>query len=590
MTESESQPKRATKLKSYFRFNLRFLLVMFLIVGALFGWLSREIGIINQEQELIEQLADHAEEFRFDVRHFSISAGYREQHPDYDDNFAYFESIDAPSGVHVQYDFEFDEFGKFIPSVEPPQLTWAGRLIAFLNGHKSHARPFSRIQAISTGKIDAEANIDFSPLYRLQSVSIESANSIQQFDFPVQLKSLTIDREIKLDGTGLSKLSHLKQLEKLTLSESGELKNLDGLKGLSNLQELELESPSLESIGQHAGLTGLRTLHLDTPSLKNLSGIQDATSLKNLEIWGWERLSLRDLSGLDKLTELEVLKVDCSGLYSLAPIKGLFNLKELNLKHCDALGDIQVLDNLVKLETILLHGTSWESLDPSSLSHLVNLKSIEFPKTNSSDLAWITRMSGLISISINDASQLQSTNGIEDANILQFVYLDHCDSLEQLTGIEKLHDLQTLTLKDAGRLIEIPELEQAVGLTYICVTGVDSLKSLDAVNQMPNLEWLTVSGYDGLKNLDCLNRLAKLKRLSIGECSSLENLNGLWGQNSLELIEINDCRKLNNIDGLHGLHKCHKILFSKCEKISKKQFDLLEQKLKQYTLSHDLED
>ena len=590
MSELKPQPNRGFKLKSFFRFNLRFLLIMFLIVGALFGWLGREIGIINQEQALIEQLIEHAEEFRFQVRHSSISAAYKEQYPDYDDRFAYFDSFEVASGVHVQYDFEFDEFGKFIPLADPRRPNWASRLISFLNGSKSHARPFSRIHSITTGAINERAKIDFSSLHRLRSLSIESINNVDQLDFPPQLQSLTIDREVKLDGSGLSKISRLRRLKKLSLREGGELKNLDGLAGLSNLEELDLESPSLESIGQHAGLKELRELSFYTPSLKSLSGIGDATNLKSLKIIGGNRISLRDLSGLDNLTELETLTVDCSALNSVAPIKELSNLKKLTLRHCDALEDIQIFSNLENLEIILLHGSSWDPLDPSSLSHLVKLKSIEIPKANSIDLAWTSRMNSLISLSINDASQLQSTDGIESLNRLQFFYLDHCDSLEQLSGIDNVHELQTLTLKNAGRLAHVRELKQTQGLTSICLIGVNSLESLDAVNQIPNLEWLTINGCDGLKNLDCLNRLTKLKRLSVGDCNSLENLNGLWGQNSLEFIEFNNCNELSNIDGLHGLHKCLNIVFSKCEKISKEQFDALEQKLQQYTLSHDLED
>ena len=594
---NEPDPNTKWRLRfSFLRFSLRFFLLIILAMGCFFGWAGREIGIINREQALIEQISEIAESTSYNLRYSEVSDEYLERNPDWPNRDWDWKKLDAPNGVSVLYDYQLDESGKFDPDAQPPKPNWASRLITFMNGHKSFAIPFCRIRAIKIGRIESDAKVDLSTLNHLQTVKFESIKSIKQLEFPSQIVSIQIQDKIDLEATGLSKFCQLKSLTSLKLEESGELQNLDALNRLPKLKELDLGSPSLKEIATNKGLPHLEQLSLETPMLNSLHGIENSTKLKRLSISGNRfrdsPLELESLDGLVGLTEIEELKIyDGNQLSSLKPIAALKQLKTLELTDIDDCAETDIFGSLDRLELLWLSGDSWQSsLDPNSLSHLKNLKQIYLSAIDARDLNWISQMGQLNFLELKHASSLKTTRGVAGLEQLSSLVLRDCSSLEDLAGIDRLPRLTHLLLYDANRLSEIDSIGQANSLTDLTLTGAGSVKSFDSLNQLANLKSLSLGGSDDLESVDCIDRLTNLETLFISNCPSLENLNGLHGQNALYRISIGNCNSLTNLNGIHGLHDRPMVSIWECDSITQDVIAELERMLPGISVQWDGEE
>ena len=153
--------------------------------------------------------------------------------------------------------------------------------------------------------------------------------------------------EIKLEN--IDSLKNLKNIEELDLSYTG-IKNLSALRKMTSLKKLDLTGNKIRDIRDLKCLTNLTQLYLDKNSLNNIS---DLKSLINLTVLSLSENSLTDLSALEDLTNLIELDLRSNKLSDIKVLSGLTNLTTINLSY-NYITDVTVLNDLSYLRNIYL--------------------------------------------------------------------------------------------------------------------------------------------------------------------------------------------------------------------------------------------
>ena len=117
-----------------------------------------------------------------------------------------------------------------------------------------------------------------------------------------------------------------------------------------------------------ADLASLTRLDAEEQNIKSLDGLEYATALDTLNLWGNE---IEDISPLSGLTNLTFLKLGDNQIMDVSPLSGLTNLEWLSLWG-NEVTDVNPLSGLTNLNTLNLSGNEVE--DVSSLSDLTKLR------------------------------------------------------------------------------------------------------------------------------------------------------------------------------------------------------------------------
>ena len=169
-----------------------------------------------------------------------------------------------------------------------------------------------------------------------------------------RIASLGNLRELKLtrcDIPDLSQIGEMAQLKRLSLYDCRGVDNLSALRGLVNLESLDLFNMAATDISPLAGLKGLRALYLGDTDAADYSPI---ASLADLEVLDLTAVPVGDLSFLKGLANLKTLVLTAETAKDLSPVYGLSNLEDLSLSGEGA--DLGALVPLKNLKTLTLYG------------------------------------------------------------------------------------------------------------------------------------------------------------------------------------------------------------------------------------------
>jgi internalin A len=137
------------------------------------------------------------------------------------------------------------------------------------------------------------------------------------------------------DLVSLKAFAYLPQATELIASKN-QIKSLNGLQGLTNLETLDLGGNAIESIDALKGLNSLRVLRLQGNEISDLSALSGLSSLSDLSV-GSNKLT--DVKALAKVETLEYLNLSSNALESLEGLESLPKLRVLNFgfnKVCDS--------------------------------------------------------------------------------------------------------------------------------------------------------------------------------------------------------------------------------------------------------------
>lgn len=247
------------------------------------------------------------------------------------------------------------------------------------------ASHLSELSVTSANVTDAEILKDFTQLEYLDL----SYNPIytQSLKYLNDLKKL---KELHLNCTNItdtSPLGGIVSLEKLFLEGSDVLDRVNGLEGLKNLIQLEIDLTEIRdfknvhvsdsirflsaksTIDKISGLDrfpNLEELYLMSNCFEKIEGLDQLKSLKRLNLFD---SGISDIQGLDNLTNLEILDLGANEISEIKGLSSLKKLKKLSLGF-NKLSKVNNLEGLPQLEYLLLDGNYITEFDAKFLSDL----------------------------------------------------------------------------------------------------------------------------------------------------------------------------------------------------------------------------
>ena len=327
------------------------------------------------------------------------------------------------------------------------------------------------------------------------------------------------------------------------------ISNLTGLEGATNLTWLNLWGNNVSDISAVSGLTNLRRLYLWGNNVSDISAVSGLTNLRELNVDNnsisdisvvsgltnltWLNLggnSILDISAISGLTNLISLNLRGNSILDISAISGLTNLISLNLRGNSIL-DISVISGLTNLTWLNLGGNS--ILDISAISGLTNLISLNLGGNSILDISAISGLTNLISLNLNNnsVSDISAVAGLTD---LTYLYL-WGNSVSDISTISGLTNLRTLNLGGNSIL----DVSAVSGLTNLRELNVDnnSVSDISAVAGLTNLRTLYL-GNNSVSDISPLTGLTKLSSLNLGnnsvsDISPLVENTGLAGEDEV---------------------------------------------------------
>ena len=245
-----------------------------------------------------------------------------------------------------------------------------------------------------------------------------------------QVKKLNLDGLISNDVTSINGLKWLTNLEELDLSNNG-IDNIDFASGVKNLKKLNVNNnniSTLEKLKQH---TYIEYLNISNNLINNLDYVHRFTKLKYLDI---SSNSISDITNVGNLINLESLFLNNNKLSVFKDaLSALNNLKELGLGNCgltftdiksigfidknnitylDLSGTNVNLNNVVEfrnLSTLILKNSNLAGADISKLNDLQKLEYLDISNNSLNISNLCTSNNGILKFKL-DATSLRSLN------------------------------------------------------------------------------------------------------------------------------------------------------------------------------------
>lgn len=276
----------------------------------------------------------------------------------------------------------------------------------------------------------------FGSMEKLEELSLESEN-IKVLDFAgriPQLKSLEISNGKLLDLKGIEALENL---EKLSVTDCMELKDMGAVESLTGLKELTLE----------------KSYDCEEPSLTALTGLENLT-LKNFHSCGF-------LENLTKLTRLSLQNCD---LPEEIDLSGLTELRELSCTASSSDRSFAFVDSISSLESVNMRGiVTYE--DISGIFALPHLKELNINGAECEiDFDRIAENSSLESLEIAGVKLYENANVSGGGGIVYVTYdnvylAEHLDFLKAFPNLRRLN-LSGNEIRDINFAESLGKLEE----------------------------------------------------------------------------------------------------------------------------------
>jgi internalin A len=309
-----------------------------------------------------------------------------------------------------------------------------------------------------------------------------------------------VDKIIELDVTGknildLGGIENLTSLETLNLKSNKKLNvdTISKLNELPNLKYLDLSSTPVDDLSVLSGLIHLQSLKLQMNckynGFANVDGLKSLTNLKELDL---SDNIIDDVNGLKDLTNLEKLSLEDTGLKDISTLSGLTNLQYFNLNRND-IEDISSLSGLTDLQYLDLGRNPVSNI--SALSKLTNLQTLLLSKYSASSsihydkISDISALSGLKNLTtldlsynqVSDISALAGLIGLTDLNL-------GSNQISDITPFGGLTDLQSLDIGGNSGITDVNTLKGLTNLKSLVLYGItiDDDDQQDLKNALPN--------------------------------------------------------------------------------------------------------
>ena len=404
--------------------------------------------------------------------------------------------------------------------------------------------------------ISAVANMPYLENLRLRGTSVQDLSPLSGLE---ELRELQFGDAVWDTAVDLTPLATLTNLDYLSLPASMAPTDLSPLGELTNLTGLSFDGSSSNNgwiidLSWLSKLSKIDHLYLQVGELTSLKGLEGATSLTELNLYGPMRIT--DLTPLESLQNLKQLRLSGNGntggglvAADLSGLSGMTKLSEIDID-TEGLESLRGLENLTELTSLRIYNSgNYDTISLRNISALQNLTKLKelqlYVAADIQDFSPLSGLTGLTSLQVNGnfiCSDYSFLSGLTELRELYFNGDSQNIRIKDLTGIQNLTKLQTLHLT-VGALESLHGLENLTGLTEIYLSGSDApftdtapLQNLSKVKTlhlpMRGNDVETYCDFSGLAGMTSLQELD-----FDGRIKSLEPLAGL---SSLRVLDIND--------------------------------------------------
>ena len=432
---------------------------------------------------------------------------------------------------------------------------------------------------------------------KLEQLDI-SKTSVSDFDVLANLISL---KTLTVEGTGIDNLSPIDSLTNLTdLNLSRTLvENVGPLRGLKNLAVLNLDSTNVSFIKPLSELTNLRILHANSTMITDVNALQELPHIER--IYCDQTKVNRTMADAFMASRRGVLVIydskDLKGWWNSLPIAWqkvlrhaaqtgpvptneelakITNLDSINVSGNSLIDDIDALDRLQKLQSVVVRGTQLKSLLPLQEHKLI--RTLDISNTDVGDISVVRRFSNLTILKA-DNSQIEDLEAVSGLRSLKFIYADgtavNDDHVREFLGrspecvvVYKTDSLRTWwgDLSDnwkqifgkQAKISDIPRKEELHRLTQLEAVKFQDLpvNDLSVMSPFVRIAELSFSG-TAVNDLSPLSTIKTLKTLRASN-SPIRDLTPLFELTGLQHLDISntaveDLRPLSVVGALAGL-------------------------------------
>ncbi|KAG0577398.1 hypothetical protein KC19_5G153200 [Ceratodon purpureus] len=379
----------------------------------------------------------------------------------------------------------------------------------------------------------------------------------------------------------LPSLSGLVSLEELSACHCSNLAIFPDMRNLRKLQVLNILGCPVTSLPGFEGLIALRELKASFELLEDRPALHNFTSLRHVEIEGWDRRGLMSIAKHAMLESLNVLKCETRGfqldLTNMERLQRLEfhdgkipgHLKGLRLAFSDSESTNGRAKNTCQSKVVNIWGCpNLELLD------LVDIPGLQKLAVRECALRWLRIKEPL------GALQMMNRNGPRDwertvSNVsgppgLQELYVTECQrfirfAIERpLSALKKLDlsgcqslvalpdlcyfpQLKTFDLHDCKRLTALNSLTvPLLALEKLDLTRCTSLTTLPDLGNFPNLKKLNLRRCKSLTGITSDKPLAALKKVNLRRCANVKALPDLANFPQLKTLDLRHCESLTS--------------------------------------------
>lgn len=216
----------------------------------------------------------------------------------------------------------------------------------------------------------------------------------------------------------------------------GDIKTLDDILKMPNLEELALYNQRISDISQLKGLK-IRKLGLAGNSIGDISALSSCKGLVVLDVAG---NPIRTISPLSKLTNLDDLDISSTKINDITPLKGL-NIEGLSMIET-RVTDHETLTTLPKIRKFRVRYLNSQGL--RTISKLTTLTHLTIYESDIYNFEPFFRLTNLQDLDLN-ANDIKDLDGVEKLTQLVHIGLGQ-NSLKDLTPLSRLENLSSIDL------------------------------------------------------------------------------------------------------------------------------------------------
>lgn len=442
---------------------------------------------------------------------------------------------------------------------------------------------------------------DISVLERMIKLQQLDISETSVMDFEV-LSNLSALKNLSVEGTDIDNLSPIDSLVNLTdLNASRTLvENVSPLRGLKNLAVLDLDSTKVSYIKPLSELANLKILRANNTLISDLNALQDLPHIER--IYCDQTKINRAMADAFMASRKGVLVIydskDLKGWWDSLPVSWqkvlrdaantgsiptnedlakITNLDSINVADNSGVNEMDALERLQKLQSLVIRGTEISSLQPLQEHKLI--RTLDISNTNVADLGVLKQFGNLTMLKA-DNSKIENLDAIIGLRSLKRIYADgtainddHArEFLARNTDCLVVYKTDTLqgwwnglpeSWKDVfGKQVKITDnprredLHQLVELETVRFQDV-AIDDLSAIGVFVRIKELSFSG----TALTDMSPLANLKSLRVLKASNspIRDLTPLVDLKGLQHLDISntaveDLRPLGVVEALSELN------------------------------------